>query len=636
MRYLKIVNSFDDFSEQARAGCVYYHPNVNVYYWLNLRTIWGYIGYVPSTRKFVTNGTEYSVIPSVPDPENLSGPVIVDTNSFIDLPDVVTLKYSDFPFVPIDHIYGLGNFRRIIVECDDDSEMDTLYFVDNVGRTEVEFKDFDLSKLRKIEYGFSGAPSYSMRYRIVIGDGNGTISSALSLVNSSRQYRTAAVEFVCEKSGNIFDFSMVLPSSAPKMGNVFVDCSKYDTVILDAQYDPGFVSVPKCRVAVKYGANMVFRGTGELGRSTYTEYLSCFNENKESVGLGFSDITYEGFDNYQMYYKPYLVKPDYLAFPDEMIEYCKTQSVSVFYQFTATDGDWSEITKTNIDLSEIGTFAFYESSYPVISAEVGLSDDYVSDLRNYGGGVTRIGSFSVQMYMTPRISNVNTSIFGLGVQTTTNRAIVINTNDSSVRLGTIGYMTEPSSYFNLFVEKAHIYISGFSRISRLEVMPYININANYQQGVLHFYKMNPSPSALEIALAPPYPSSNVRIYDISEAVDSANPTSLDYYNTRLETSRLMTVGNDNIDSYITRSRVVFRGNSDVPLSKIKCLAGGADFSMSSQIVSHSDILALMQIVPDRNVTDKDFTFNSAQYAILDASDIDYFVNLGYRVIEYVG
>ena len=108
MKYLKMINSFDEFAEDAKAGVVYYDIGESVYYWLNLRTIWGYVGYDAGENKFITNGKEWSVVPPVPDPENLLNPTTLNANSFISTPEEIKFNatgFNEFPLNPV----GISN-----------------------------------------------------------------------------------------------------------------------------------------------------------------------------------------------------------------------------------------------------------------------------------------------------------------------------------------------------------------------------------------------------------------------------------------------------------------------------------------------------------------------------------------------
>lgn len=648
MKYLKLVNSFDEFAEQAAPGTVFYHTQEAVYYWLNLKSIWGYIGYDSSSNSFVTNGRRFSIIPSVPDPESLINPVSLTSRSFPAgyRPEFVTFKHSDFSFLPITSFV-----MSMVVECKDIPIPESLYI--EATNMNIVLENADLFAIKNI-YGPLGGTNRT----IVINDSNTLLDvncSALSIANRGgfRWKCERTVETLTEQ-----DIFKNVPSELsgdnyigwynsgsyyrnPQHYPTIVDCSKYNNIKISLH------SLGTLHVSAFYPynipnlANVIIDAKdadGKIDDELYEAWLGA------SPSKQFSSIEYENVTDFGTYYKPYM-KCSAQLIPQDVLELCKTKYIEIFSHNTIIDPDnWSLIAAQNINLSGVKHFVYYKDGYPYKSSNA-IDFTRYSQFAENGVGYYRFEPNGVPytVVSTPKLSNVNLESYG-GFHSSSNENqhsyVYFNTDDLSVNLGTLKLYGNRAK---IYLADKDIYISGVAQEKqsygdgRIMILKMDNLG----RGVIHLKHFRtdvPPINGIEISAL--YNTRLFSIYemiDVSELVDSENPTALDYYNTGI-TMPVSSWMFQYTNGYITRLSLsgsdfsYFSGSS----SKLKCVAGGGYFyDNEGFIATAEDIENLFNAIPNRAVSGKSLSFSEAQFNLLTQEQIDYATGLGYSVVKHI-
>jgi len=661
MKYLKLVNSFDEFAEDAKSGVVYYHIDNDVYYWLNLATIWGYIGYNSQNRTFVYNGKNFSIIPEVPDPEDLAGDVTINSSSFgTTVPQTLTFKYSDFSVIPINY-FQVSNLNYI-VELGGTIPMSIFHYA--ASNFSILFKGLDYGLLTT--FYRQGSSNYSGY--LVFDDTTGQIDFGGYVPQDLFYYMLnngigIMFRYVGENSDIISD-SLFIKNITQEKLNSYYDTYKHDEDLTSSSYYAQCLFMYDCTGFEKIKVCFyTFEGDGDTKYSQLSGYRNVANgveltlDAAESNGVVpdtiwkrlskvsgwsyFSDVKYENVTDYGLYYKPYVKTSQYTPLTSELISLGASRAVSIFEEnivdVTPSTNNWASIIANNYDLTGIQNFIYYLNSYP--SREKSTITIYGSPITSYdeitvpGFRWAGISSSNRFILATPKISNVNLSCFGAGASG--NTVHFINTEDSAVNLGTV---VSKGVQFCVYVGNCDIHISGF-KISgtsiTLSAFKYDNLNSTkaiYLENLDGTVSVNVECSRVYMS---GYQGDSQEWIKLAGCTTVENPTPLDYYNANVDTWSTVRNGfAQNVDVQIIRS--VFNATSvqaSFTLSKLVCLANGGTFVGASCLATSEDMEKLISCVPNRANSGKNFTFSSPQYALLTTSQISYLTGLGYQIIE---
>lgn len=674
MKYLKLIDSFDEFAEDAKSGTVYYDIGDSVYYWLNLRSIWGYIGYDRSNNAFYTNGRIWSIVPAVPDPENLLAPVTISSDSFVTVPDTITFKYSPFDIVPIENFNGYsGKIVRYIVECNNDYSPTKI--VGGTNNVEIEIKDASWESLQTI----SGKTPY-----LIFTDTNGLID--LSTINSSRGQDWAYL--VTEKESTSISEDVFFKNISqgiqrqkdwPTIFWVKIPDGTTEHVLKLHQIYSGNKPIYRVLSIPSSLTDLIIDGTDSQGvmDDSCWQYL----EPDSTYKYYFRNISYVNVSDYGGYYKRYLLSDNLLEIPTEILNfwktkncalYCDTKHISGSARWYITSQDWKNFTDTEYNLSGVKYIDYYKNASIEVSGvgsyytigSVSLTENDIEENRVCGGSKKTV-------LATPKFNNINLNSFSFFGNIRDNKSnispmpLYIRTDDQNIYLGNL---TGVNNSFH--VNNKHIYISGIGVVPGGEGSLNISVYGQDFTGNIIFENYQPHmvgnrPTVLNLrvdcggndawALAN---RTNNPIFVLSNSPTTQNPTPEDYYNTGLNT----VVGSSTNDVKALFNRKMFDidliyGSDIGYTSKTNKLYTPADWSSikscypryayidtmyvgdssSSVEAGSAQINTLIAAVPNITAYSNNaaFYFSSTQYALLSSTQINYLTGLGYLVIERI-
>lgn len=663
MRYLKLVNSFDEFAEQAAPNTVYYHIQNNVYYWLNLRSIWGYVGFDSSTNTFVSNGMPYSIIPSVPDPESLLSPVIINENSFpINyIPETLLFKNSAFSIFPIFSFFGPGSSEsqriRYIIECDN---LDIPYEITFSGRyVDVILKNADLFVIKEIGH------TNGTYHRLIVNDDtllldiNCDAYKGIQAIN----YRETYFVWRCEKDIDVLTEDSLFANIPASLENInqyndwyntqnqyargyphIVDCSNFNNIkiSLHSLYD---LSVPAFYpYNVPNLANIIIdaqNADGKIDDDLYTKWLGATDT---TTTKRFGNIEYQNVENYGTYYKPFQTKQNAELIPADILALAKTKEIEIYSYNVITDiTSWASVVSQNIDLTGYDSFVYYIDGYPTIS-RYGTAipfTDYSQFVQN-GAQLYSIDSYKIPVASTPKLSNINLKSYGgfSSANSSDGTYVYFNTDDSQITLGILK-LRKTGAY--IYVADKDIYINGVQYLNGTANFIYLYFGKydSIGSGIVHlkhFPTDNPN-RIIQLYISNSSHVAEYEIIDVSELIDSATPNALDYYNTGI-TMRINYAKYKYVNGFITRDLITADEFNPIPAgvsSKFKCIAGGGEFySNRSTLVNATDMENLFNAIPNKTVQNLTLSFSEAQFALLTQEQIDYATGLGYSVVKHIG
>lgn len=619
-----MISSFDEFAKDAEAGVVYYHKSEDVYYWLSLKSIWGYIGYNFSNRTFYNNGKPYTIIPSVPDPESLTGPIIINSDSTT--ANSILLQYSAFNIVPVQMLYYFGG--KLVIDCNNTYDFDTIKLYNpNAHRFDVEYLNFDLSKIKYITRQYNSTSAYLY---LTINDTNNVLNLdelTISSHSSSTTKYTTWLKIVYDKNKGIMSEDLIfdgIETNLEKLNewNVQVDCSNVDT--LEMTLRENLPQPYKC-INMQEGYLLILDAAKSNGvvPNNYYSYLSGSNYVR--------DIVYRNVTDYGTYYKRYLLSEDYVPLTQEVLDIMKGDYIEIYSDAKVIDGDWSKVSKSSLNLEGVKHFVYYAGALPTTPVRIQSINSY-NDIVENGIVHPADASLAFNAVSTPMISNVNLESFGCGYNMY--NYIYFNTVDSDIY---IKNLIVPGSAFNLYPGLANIHISS--------------VKTDYAHGhslnscTINIYSMDTLDKGgvyLEnigighgktITLwcsSGSHNTEKIRTY-VADCTGLENPTPDDYYSSGVTHSSLFYSTNWLSNSYdyaIMRSG--YAANYIVPLSRIKCLYGGGSFSGKSLISSSEDMATLIGLVPNVSST-ATFTFDETQASYLTQTQIDFLTSLGYTI-----
>ena len=646
MKYLKLVNSFDEFAEDAKAGTVYYDIGDSVYYWLNLRSIWGYIGYNSYNNAFYTNGTNWSIVPPVPDPETLESPVRIDKNSFVDIPDTITFKYSPFNIVPIKTFYGVPNKTvRYVVECNNDYSPTEIIGAGNA--VEVEIEKALLNNLQTV--------SSSSKVYLILNNTNGFIN--LSTINMG----TTSIGLKAERGETSISENSFFINIADGLQRQIDWYDKFK-VSLSEEVSEHVVKLhqlpngnrPLYKVDKIYGdtINLVIDGTDSQGVMDD----DCWGDVRPAKKY-FNSISYVNISDFGSYYKIYLASGVPQPLTTEALNFCKTNDCLLYpynKSMTITAQDWKTFTDSEYDLTGVKYLKYYIKTDITVNEipncyTVGSESLTESEIEE-----NRVckGDKSVVIYATPKFNNINLNDFAF-LDSSSSRYIYIRTTDSDI------YLKKLPSHTHLHLNNKHIHISGSERIEEL----YIGMVGTDFTGNIIFENRQQSGTPIRTGLyfnqfmhdgeqtwSLTNRNSSNPIFVLSGAVTTQNPTPEDYYYTGLTTGNMINLFNRKVFDIdlvngITIGYSYITGKFYTPAdwSSIKCFRPSTVYvdtmyvgnKSSSVEAGSAQINALIAAVPNISVTSGNFYFSSTQYALLSSTQINYLTGLGYLVIERI-
>lgn len=637
MKHLKIVPSFDAFAEDAKVGVVYYHNSVNVYYWLNLNTIWGYIGYNPNTGTFRYNNIPYSVIPSVPDPEDLVTPVVVNSGSLAPGITEVLFQYSDFNIFPLAYF---SSSIKTIVQCNNKYSLDTIR-VDN--RATIELIDFDLSQIKTIRDNSSLYRSASLT--IHMNDTNNTFDAGnLEIPASYKPY--LGVFF--EKDATTWSEDLVfsnIDDNIEKLynwgqSNIKIFVPNVDTVEVALRKNNDCIIPFYYLYYIEDGSTIIYDGKKSNGEMASSDAFFESFYNKSNSRPYFGNIVYRNITDYGLYYKRYLQSDNYMPIPSDIIEYCKHDFLDLYDDNNVSDGDWSTVSKAQYDLTGVKHFCYYLLKFNSVTATESTIIRSYDDIVNKG-----IGRFSssytgdnCNIVSTPKLSNVNLETFGA---ISNNRVhTYINTDDDRIDIESIiaDYMYLYMGAADIHVKKAKYFNKRTGELHDTSSVIYLmNIDGSLEKGT--FY-VDPCEDRTGVITIDTWMGSAItgrmRI-SIAGCTGKENPTALDYYNANVNTGSMFWKSGymfDCFDIYILRDGVGSNiSTQSFPLNKLKCLYRGGDFQKYTNLRTAEDMAYLVSTVPPIAANGATFDFTQAQYDLLTQSQIDYLhTELGYNII----
>lgn len=649
MKYLKLIDSFDEFAEDAKAGTVYYDIGDSVYYWLNLRSIWGYIGYDKSNNAFYTNGRIWSIVPAVPDPETLESPVRIDKNSFVDVPDTITFKYSPFNIVPIKTFYGVPNKTvRYVVECNNDYSPTEI--VGKTNNVEIEIKGASWENLRTL----SGITPY-----LIFTDTNGLID--LSTINSSGSQDWAYL--VTEKESTSISEDVFFKNISQgvqrqkdwrKLFKVNIPEGVTEHIAKLHQTYSGNRLIYSVKSIPSTLTSLVIDGTDSQGIMD-DESWSDVNPGGNSK---FNDITYINISDYGGYYKRYLKSESIQTIPQELLNFCKTNNCELYsdnYTIHTTTQSWKTFTNAEYNLTGVKYFRYYSENSNIIIDDVpqcyivgsvGLTENDIEENRVCGGDKQII------VFATPELTNIDLNYFAfLETGYTKDNCIYIRTNTSDI------YLKDLPNYTRLHINNKHIHISGntynlCAYVLGTDFTGNIIFENRQQSGTpkrTSLYINDFSSPNLDWALGNRI---NNPVFVLSGATTSQNPTPEDYYYTGLTTGNMRNLFNRKVFDIdlvngvtIGFSSTTSKLYTPADWSSIKCFKPATAYidtmyvgdSSSSVEAGSAQINTLIAAVPNITASSSNaaFYFSSTQYALLSSTQIDYLTGLGYLVIERI-
>ena len=624
--YLKLISSFDEFAEDAKAGVVYYHAGNNVYYWLNLRTIWGYIGYNTSTRRFVYGGVDFSVVPRVPNPENLTGPVRIDKNSFNVPPAKTTFLHSDFNVFPVQNIYQIGNGKRLVIECDPEDTLPNgrinLVYESGFGSgTEIEYKNLDYSTIEKIT---SNSTSNTEAFKLVIGETNNVFSNSVDFYPIPNR-ESPISSIICEKDGEEFDETMVFSPVGVVKRNIFVETGLDTIVVKIHNFDGELNTAFRINCVNKSIILDGSQSNGAIGSNFYSMVgISTFGR------YYFSDVQYRNVTDYGGYYKACLHSATLLPFPEWLLEMCKTDFVSVYaYNLVDDASDWTVISNQVLDLEGVKYFCYYENiSFPSLTWNsvpvVRTKTQVTAAAEEYGRFRFSTTAMNLNVICTQQLSNVNLDKFSFGGY----QYVYIKTTDSEVVLGELQRST------SLLLGDTNVVVSGTSVESSSNRIIYLHRISDCR-GKLIFRNMS-GQNEVSVDIGDQRDSElfyRGEIVSVVDATSSVNPTALDYYNTNIEMYSLAASSASSLELYdyfITRMAISKADGSKLNVMKIKCLGRGGDFTRMT-ITSAEHVTAFCNAIPERQQTGT-ITITRAQRNLFTTEQITHIQDLGYTVV----
>lgn len=688
MKYLKIVNSFDEFAEDARAGTVYYHNLEDVYYWLNLKTIWGYIGYNVTTRSFNANGKIWNTIPSVPDPEHLTAPITTLTSSaFTVVPNTVTFNYSDFGFVPLTQFNGLSGPVRTKIDCQNSYPLNTttFKFVNGVhgNRPTLELVNADLSQLYRID---TWSNSYN-GYFLVLNDSNGYIDLSKIIVYhsydtmSSTSYMNLRLERpVVELSEDSVFVGIEDSLNRGYYWNNLWRLRLPDTVTKHIvklhEYNGSTVPVYRIGKAPAGLTELVIDGENTNGvmQDAAWDYIQPVNDSGTHY---YTSITYRNITNYGSYLYRYFSSEKFMPVTQDMLNYLAAHNTDIIKLYANSEvtlmsssslsAAWVDFWDgEDLDLTGVKSFIYYpdtgrspyNSDAPTRYAPIydSVYDEYQAIQENGASGTT---------LATPKMSNVNLDHFAIGKFSGGYPITYIRTDDTDVYLGTL-YMSRPADQITACFRLGNydLHISGTnSQYYSNESAIFVSVQNNTCTG--HICLDNFSSTALIRLRATNrgnYTRTNDPYFDLSNVTGKANPTPEDYLATNIDMEHIcpmsgaqdtvmglgvysnIRVYNSSSLSTVSDSRIFYTSTED--WAAIKCYYPyyptyinkyRLGTSTSSTTLTATELTYLIDAVPNvaAHSNGLHFGFSSAQYALLTSSQINYLTGLGYTVIEII-
>lgn len=652
MKYLNIINSFDEFATDAHDGALYYHVNKNVYYWLNLNTIWGYIGYNRTNHKFVYNGTPYSIIPTVPDPENLTSPVIVDSGS-VSGTDTVLFKDSGFDIMPIQVLYP---GPKIVMECNNQRDI-TSIVVSNSNSAKVEFLDADLSNLSIIASSNpTHQPAYIVTLELWLNESNGNLDADKLCqmpifhklwLHFNREYEVAKPEIAFDNVDNNISALYEWAASGNTYANdswivLYVDgCDKLEVAPYNVEsvgtftyYTfKNFAENPKLTID---GSNT--NGVINLG---YYFYRRAFGFTSSAVKY-FSNIIYKNVTDYGYFYKPYMKTTSPLPFDSELLEYCKNKYLCLYYENTATvpsEVDWSVVSNTSYNLLDVKHFDYYP--FYIKRDNIKNADSYIT---SYSQLVTNGAAKYYDPYYgvvsTPKLSNVNLETFA--IQHDSNCCTYFNTDDPAIYIDSIVCRAGETG-FRFYMGAADVHIKRFKKLTignyeQLEptnsagvLYPLCN-DTTLTKGTIYIDACPERTQTITISTNIANESTSRLRIKIADSVGVENPTADDYYNGTVRMGEMWYT----TSWLIGCSDIIIAsgGNSTKPynntfFNKVKCVYGGLNIA-SIRNVTQQMMDNFVNAIPNVNLSGT-FTLNQSQYDLLSQAQKDYIIGLGYTI-----
>lgn len=628
MKYLKLINNFDDFAENAQSNVVYYHTNTNVYYWLNLHTIWGYIGYKQSANKFYANDIRWSIIPPVPDPESLQQPAILNSESYTSRPESLTLKHSNFVTFPLNFTYNTdqGNITVVIEGAYPNS-------------------DLNFSNWRNVDVKFTGAKISDWVNSILLNSGSklymdiNTGPIDLSHTTFNMDTKQSVITIVPTLSSTTLSEDMIFINNnddgKPWLGSINVDCTGIEHVIIKAHTTEG---VPL------FGYENLTSGC----RATYDASDSngtikgCYSNSYFPSNGYFTEINYENVTDYGGYYKRRLGTESFQPVNSEILNLCKSQNLNLFYENTTFTPNWLDVSNQVLDLSEITQFMYYTDK----PAGYGKGTiDYYSNPITSLSQITDAGELKTTwytIYCTPTINNVNLEKF----QIRKDKAVLyIKSEDSEVHLGDVSnyfYLGDTDIYITPTSTK-DIKCACYEKTNAVSSKSIIFENMPRLQSIEAKYKISIEGNVLRQRVAP--------FFKFSHLVTAENPTPLDYALLGIYTDiAIYKAGKTALADvevyldgfgYYTYGYILNCPETD--LSKIKCIYG-TNLYLKSVWEDHKNRIPiteehfnqLLSKIPNYQAKPnaKIYVYPE-QYAYLTSEQINYFVSLGYTIIEEI-
>ena len=611
-RYLQIVSSFDEFAEKAAPKTVYYNPGDEVFYWLSLGTIWGYIGYSSSTGKFTFNGRRYSVIPAVPDPEDLFSPVVLDSLSFPSDSQNVTFESSDFSIVPVQQF--LNYYGKLTLDYAGRDDFNSI----KLGSTNVqlEFLNYDFDNLNSIT-SVDGLANRG--FTLTVNDSNGVIDlDGFSIAVGV----TANKNIVFKKTeGNLSEdalFKNIDGNLNKLVGFGFsVDCTYVTSILMKVRPS---VSLPFYCSNLANGYELIIDASKNGGVVPDDYYVRLgFTESSPKYA---SSIVYRNVTDYGTYYKRFMMSDDYLPIPSDVLNQNKTKTMELFSGNNVSSGDWGRVANTSYNLDGVKSFIYYKGAWPRATAGT------VQGLTSYSD-ITTLGSLTVggtSIYSTPKLSNVNVEYFCL----TNFGATYLNTDDSDIYVK--HFMSPSTSGITIYVGKENIHITGEAVKSDGSSLASLSFACadSLEKGTVYVEDIEHG-SRMTLSINEASSVTGRLRFNIAGCTGKQAPTPDDYYNTGVDFSDLVYRSTYLADIYdVVIMRRGYTSDYLVPINKIVCLYGGGDFATNTVVSTASDMEKLISVVPNIQST-ATFRFSEAQYAFMTSAQIDYILGLGYTI-----
>jgi len=620
MKYLKLIHSFDEFASDAKAGCVYYQDSESVYYWLSLATIWGYIGYNKETRTFTYNGKEWSILPSVPDPENLDGSIVINNASFNTTPNTITIQHSDFNLIPLKNISFKGSPTKVLIKCGNSNLHTNLYFegyqYDNLAQSvTVEYEDYDLHNLDSLTCRLN----YNVDYLgLAINDTNNKFDFATTTINWYSYYSYPRFNFLCNKDKNYykeedyFENTEDLFSYNPSIYNYFRPLLPDDSVNTINLKTFLYNNEVKCWAPFSSHQNLPeIVIDGSLSNGVITDVRTSLGM-MNSGGWYASNWSYVNVSDFNGLYKPKMQTDTYQIVTSELLNYCKSKYLDLFRGNKVTNiNDWFNVMSREIDLNGVKYFSYYIDGYPNASATY-INPASYQDFLNYinPNGAT----------CTPKLKNVNLEEFHCP-----SKYIFINTEDSDVYLGNV------KNRLMIYLNNVKVHISSCD--SNITILSKKDNLTNEPLYLESFHSDN----VVDIDFSDYGTQRTYPIVNVESITGIENPTALDYYNTNFSMYHILNKATimshvdyvivhygQKLNSYYTRY---------IDVNRLKCIDNGGDFSTNGSLKTASDMASLVAAIPNRIPTGSNpvFDFTQSQYNLLTPEQEAYILGLGYAI-----